>query len=288
MDLYSNLKEGEKGAWLSIWTYLILSTFKLVVGFIGSSEALKADGLNNTTDIIGSIAILIGLRISQKPPDEDHHYGHMRAETVASLVTAFIMAFIGFQILVHATKSFFVVEQITPSSLTAVVALISALIMYVVYRYNLKLSQRIKSEAVRAAAYDNRSDAIVSIGTAIGIGGALIGFPIIDNITALLIGLLVIYTAWKIFYPSVHALTDGFKESEVKILTSLALGVEGVILVKDIKGRMHGNLMFIDLTVTVNPMLNVVDSHRITEEIEKSIGTRNPQSVILVHIEPDL
>lgn len=288
MNLYSNLKEGEKGAWLSIWTYLILSTLKLVVGFIGSSEALKADGLNNTTDIIGSIAILIGLRISQKPPDKDHHYGHMRAETVASLVTAFIMAFIGFQILVNATKSFFIVEQITPSSLTAVVALISALIMYVVYRYNLKLSQRIKSEAVRAAAYDNRSDAIVSIGTAIGIGGALIGFPIIDNITAFLIGLLVIYTAWKIFYPSVHTLTDGFDESEVKILTSLALGVEGVIMLKDIKGRMHGNLMFIDLIVTVNPMLNVVDSHRITEEIEESIGTRNPQCVILVHIEPDL
>ena len=85
MELYSNLKEGEKGAWLSIWTYITLSAVKLIIGYIGSSEALKADGLNNTTDIIASIAILVGLRIAQKPPDADHQYGHMRAETVASL-----------------------------------------------------------------------------------------------------------------------------------------------------------------------------------------------------------
>ena len=287
MDLYSNLKEGEKGAWLSIWTYLILSTVKLIVGIIGSSEALKADGLNNTTDIIASIAILVGLRISQKPPDEDHHYGHMRAETVASLIAAFIMAFVGFQILINATKTLFSPVKVAPSMLTAVIAILSALVMYLVYRYNLKLSKRIGSEAVRAAAYDNRSDALVSVGTAIGIGGAVIGFPIIDGITAFLIGILVIYTAWKIFYPSVHTLTDGFDEDEVETLSSLALRVEGVIKLKEFKGRMHGNLMFVDLTVTVDPMLNVIESHRITEEIERKIDARKPHSVILVHIEPE-
>ncbi|WP_438312608.1 cation diffusion facilitator family transporter [Sporosarcina sp. FA9] len=286
MDLYSNLKEGEKGAWLSIWTYLFLSIVKLVVGFIGTSEALKADGLNNTTDIIASIAILVGLKISQKPPDGDHHYGHMRAETVASLIAAFIMGFVGLQILINATKSLLSPEKITPSLLTAVVAVLSALVMYFVYRYNLNLSKRIGSEAVRAAAYDNRSDALVSVGTAIGIGGAVIGFPIIDGITAFLIGVLVIYTAWKIFYPSVHTLTDGFDEEEVKALSSLASGVDGVIELKEFKGRTHGNMMFVDLTVTVNPMLNVIDSHRITEEIERKIAARQPHSVILVHIEP--
>jgi len=287
MDLYSNLKEGEKGAWLSIWTYLFLSIVKLIVGVIGTSEALKADGLNNTTDIIASIAILVGLRISQKPPDEDHHYGHMRAETVASLIAAFIMGFVGFQIVINATKSLLSPEKITPSILTAVVAVLSALVMYFVYRYNLKLSKRIGSEAVRAAAYDNRSDALVSIGTAIGIGGAVIGFPIIDGITAFLIGILVIYTAWKIFYPSIHTLTDGFDEHEVTTLSSVALGVDGVIELKEFKGRMHGNMMFVDLTVTVNPMLNVIDSHRITEEIERKIAALQPNSVILVHIEPE-
>lgn len=288
MELYSNLKEGEKGAWLSIWTYLLLSAAKLIVGYIGSSEALKADGLNNTTDIVASVAILIGLRIAQKPPDEDHHYGHMRAETIASLVAAFIMAFVGFQILVNASKSMMNPVQATPSTLTAIVAILSALVMYFVYRYNLKLSKRIGSQAVRAAAYDNRSDALVSIGTAIGIGGAVLGFPIIDEITAFIIGILVIYTAWQIFSPSVHTLTDGFDEDEVETLSTIIRSVNGVIELKAFKGRMHGTLMLIDLTVTVNPMLNVIESHRITEEIEQRLGAVNPQSVILVHIEPDL
>ena len=287
MELYSNLKDGEKGAWLSIWTYLILSAVKLIAGFLGSSEALKADGLNNTTDIIASIAILVGLRISQKPPDEDHQYGHMRAETVASLVAAFIMAFVGFQILINAGKSILNPIKTSPSILTAIIAILSALIMYLVYRYNLKLSQRIGSQAVRAAAYDNRSDALVSVGTAIGIGGAVLGLPIIDAITAFVIGILVIYTAWKILYPSVHALTDGFDESEVETLSVLVCRVEGVVSLKEFKGRMHGNLMLVDLTVTVNPMLNVIESHRITEEIERKIGAHTPHSIILVHIEPD-
>ena len=265
-----------------------MSVVKLTIGFLGSSEALKADGLNNTTDIVASIAILIGLRISQKPPDEDHQYGHMRAETVASLVASFIMAFVGIQILINAVKSILDPIKSTPSLLTAIVAIVSAIIMYLVYRYNLNLSRRIGSQAVRAAAYDNRSDALVSVGTAIGIGGAVLGLPIIDAITAFVIGILVIYTAWTIFYPSILVLTDGFDENEVKTLSVLALSVEGVITLKEIKGRMHGNLTLIDLTVTVNPMLNVIESHRITEEIELKIAERKPHSIILVHIEPYL
>ena len=287
MDLYSNLREGERGAWLSIWTYLVLSAVKLVAGYIGSSEALKADGLNNTTDIIASIAILIGLRISQKPPDENHHYGHLRAETVASLIAAFIMAFIGIEVLINAGKSMIHPIVTPPSLLTAGIAIISAAVMFLVYRFNMKLSERIGSEAIRAAAFDNRSDALVSAGTAIGIGGAVIGFPIIDAITAFIIGILIIYTAIQIFITNVYALTDGFDEQEVENISGVIRNVRGVIELKEFKGRMHGNLMFVDLTVTVNPMLNVIESHRITEDIERTILKEKPFSVVMVHIEPE-
>lgn len=287
MDLYANLREGERGAWLSIWTYLILSAVKLVAGYIGSSEALKADGLNNTTDIIASIAILIGLRISQKPPDENHQYGHLRAETIASLIAAFIMAFIGIQVLVNAGKSMMYPDLSPPSLLTAAIAIISAIVMFLVYRFNLKLSERIGSEAIRAAAYDNRSDALVSAGTAIGIGGAIIGLPIIDAITAFIIGILIIYTAIQIFITSVYTLTDGFDEKEAETMSELIRHVRGVIELKEFKGRMHGNLMFVDLTVTVDPMLNVIESHRITEDIERKILRVKPFCVVMVHIEPE-
>ena len=178
MEIYKQLREGEKGALISIATYLVLSTIKLTVGYIGTSEALKADGLNNTTDIAASIAVLIGLRISQKPPDHNHHYGHLRAETIASLVASFIMAAVGLQVLVNAVKNLFDPVHQTPSIMTAVVAGGSAIIMFGVYKYNLQLGNRINSSAVKAAAYDNRADALVSLGTSVGILAAIFGAPV--------------------------------------------------------------------------------------------------------------
>ncbi|MFB7159423.1 cation diffusion facilitator family transporter [Lysinibacillus sp. NPDC056232] len=288
MELYTNLRQGEKGAWLSIGTYIILSSIKLAIGYIGTSEALKADGLNNTTDIIASIAVLIGLRIAQIPPDSNHQYGHLRAETIASLVASFIMLIVGLQVLINSIKSLWEPTGTAPSLLTAFVAIGSAVVMYIVYRYNLELSQKIKSAAVKAAAYDNRSDALVSIGTAIGIFGAIFGFPIIDTITALLVALLIIKTAVEIFWEAVQNLTDAFDVEEVKTLSVLIRNVEGVINLIDFKGRAHGNMHFIDVTVTVDPYLNVFESHRITEEIEKTVCDENSFCQVLVHIEPEI
>ncbi|MFY3790824.1 cation diffusion facilitator family transporter [Ureibacillus sp. MALMAid1270] len=286
MELYTNLRAGEKGAWLSIGTYLILSAAKLIIGYFGSSDALMADGLNNTTDIIASVAVLIGLRISQRPPDENHLYGHLRAETVASLIASFIMMVVGLQVLVDSVVGLWNPSRETPSPLTAFVAIGSAVIMYVVYRYNLNLAKKINSTAVKAAAYDNRSDALVSIGTAMGIFGAIFGFVIIDTITALVVGILIIKTGMEIFWESVQTLTDAFDMDEAETLSVLIRNVDEVVDLVDFKGRSHGNMMFIEVTVTVNPYLNVWESHRITEKIETTVRRFKPYCTVLVHIEP--
>lgn len=286
MELYTNLRAGEKGAWLSIGTYIFLSAMKLTVGYIGLSSALKADGLNNTTDIIASVAVLIGLKISQKPPDSNHQYGHLRAETVASLVAAFIMMVVGLQVLSTSLRGLWQPVHETPSLLTAYVAIFSAIIMYGVYRYNIALAHKIKSTAVKAAAYDNRSDALVSIGAAIGIFASIFGMPVIDKITALLVGFIIIKTAIGIFWEAVQTLTDAFDIDEAETLWKLIDNVEEVIDLKDLKGRSHGNMSFIDVTVTVNPNLNVRESHAITEKIEATVRHFNPYCMVLVHIEP--
>ncbi|GEK35381.1 cation diffusion facilitator family transporter [Kurthia sibirica] len=287
MTTYENLRKGERGAWISITAYIILSFAKLLIGYIGNSTALKADGLNNTTDIIASVAVLIGLRISQKPPDGDHTYGHMRAETVASLIASFIMAVVGIQVLFSAAKRLFEPTDLAPSPLTAAVAVVSGIVMLFVYRYNMKLSKEINSTAVKAAALDNRSDAYVSFGAAIGIGAASLGYPIIDSITAMIVGMIIIKTAYEIFAESVMTLTDGFDEHELKALSDVVKHVDGVIELIDIKGRNHGSMILVDLTVTVDPQLNVWDSHHITENIEKEIRLQKPTSIVLVHIEPE-
>ena len=286
MELYTNLRAGEKGAYLSIVTYIVLSIFKLTAGYIGNSEALKADGLNNTTDIIASVAVLIGLRISQRPPDDEHRYGHFRAETIASLIASFIMIYVGIEVLISAVESMINPVQESPDILTIFVALISAVIMYGVYKYNYNLAERIKSTAVKAAAYDNRSDAFVSIGTAVGIVAAIIGFPIIDTITAFIIGIIIIKTAIDIFKEAVYLLTDGF---DSKFLAKIRADIERMPQVREIteiRGRQHGGMMLIDITISVNPNLNVRRSHDISNKIEQHIQSLNNEAVTFVHIEP--
>ncbi|WP_342560203.1 cation diffusion facilitator family transporter [Psychrobacillus sp. FSL W7-1457] len=286
MELYTNLRAGEKGAYLSIVTYIILSIFKLTAGYLGNSEALRADGLNNTTDIIASVAVLIGLRISQRPPDDDHRYGHFRAETIASLIASFIMIYVGIEVLISAVKSMTNPVEVTPDILTIFVALISAVIMFGVYKYNYNLAERIKSTAVKAAAYDNRSDAFVSIGTAVGIVAAIIGFPIIDTITAFIIGIIIIKTAIDIFKEAVYLLTDGF---DSKFLAKIRADIEKMPQVREIteiRGRQHGGMMLIDITISVNPNLNVRRSHDISNKIEQHIQSLNSEAVTFVHIEP--
>ena len=286
LEQYTNLRAGEKGAYLSIVAYIFLSALKLIFGYIGGSEALKADGLNNTTDIIASIAVLIGLKISQRPPDAEHRYGHFRAETIASLIASFIMIYVGIEVLIGAGENMMNPVHQNPDVLTIGVALFSAVVMYAVYMYNIRLAKRINSTAVKAAAYDNRSDALVSIGTAIGITAAIIGFPIIDTITAFIIGLIIIKTAIEIFKEAVYLLADGFDSELVASITKEVSEMPRVREVVDVRGRVHGSLLLIDVTVSVNPNLNVRDSHGITEEIEETVKKLNQNALTFVHIEP--
>ncbi|MEK4699561.1 cation diffusion facilitator family transporter [Solibacillus sp. FSL R7-0668] len=286
MEQYTNLRAGEKGAYISIIAYIFLSLLKLIVGYLGDSEALKADGLNNTTDIIASIAVLIGLKISQRPPDDDHRYGHFRAETIASLIASFIMVYVGIEVLKTAVENMMHPINQEPSVLTIVIAIFSAIVMFAVYKYNFALAQKINSSAVKAAAYDNRSDALVSIGTAIGITAAILGFAIIDTITAFVIGIIIIKTAIEIFKEAVFSLTDGFDTELISSIEEHVAEIPRVREVVEVRGRQHGSLILVDITVCVNPNLNVRDSHSITEQIEKAVQQLNPHAMTLVHIEP--
>lgn len=218
MNHSENLKMGEKGAWLSIFAYISLAIIKLYIATIGDSAALYADGLNNTTDVIASIAVLIGLKISRKPPDENHRYGHYRAETVAALFAAFVMMFIGVQVIYDTLKSMIAVEDAQPSMLTAWTALGSAAVMFLVYRYNAKLAKRIESSSLHAAAQDNRSDALVSIGAFIGIFGAQFGLFWLDPLAGMIVGIIICKTAWDIFKDATHTLTDGFDEEQLEMI----------------------------------------------------------------------
>lgn len=285
-DIYADMKQGEKGAWISIAAYIALSAFKLSIGLFYQSKALQADGWNNLTDIVASLAVLIGLRISQKPPDHDHPYGHLRAETIAALIASFIMATVGIQVIISTVQSLFHGESTTPNPLTGWVALGCAIVMYAVYLYNKRLAERIRNQALMAAAQDNRSDAFVSIGAAVGIFGAQLGISWLDPLAALSVGFIICKTAWDIFREATHTLTDGFDEAQLDHLRKTVESTEGVRKIKEVKARLHGSLVLVDVVVQVDPKLSLIEGHHICDDIEQRMKRKHNITHVHVHVEP--
>lgn len=288
LNAYDEIRKGERGAWVSIAAYLVLSTFKLICGYIFASSALLADGFNNLTDIVASVAVLIGLRISQKPPDSDHAYGHFRAETVAALIASFIMAMVGLQVLFEAVRSWYQGEFTAPNLWAAGVAAVCALVMMGVYRYNYRLSRQINSQALLAAAQDNRSDAMVSIGAAVGIVGAQFGLPWLDKVAAIVVGLMICKTAWDIFRDATHSLTDGFDQDQLTDLRTTVSRVPGVELIKDVKARVHGSHVLVDVVIEVDGGLSLIEGHQICDRVEERLKHKHNIMHVHVHVEPKM
>ncbi|GIO37601.1 putative transporter YeaB [Paenibacillus antibioticophila] len=286
MDIYDDIRKGERGAWVSITAYLLLSAFKLFSGYWFASSALLADGFNNLTDIVASVAVLVGLRISQKPPDSNHAYGHLRAETIAALVASFIMAMVGIQVIITAVESLFAGQKGTPDVISAGVALVCAAAMGGVYWYNRNLARRINNQALMAAAKDNLSDALVSVGAAVGIIGAQFGLPWLDGAAAIAVGILICKTAWDIFRDATHNLTDGFDEGELSDLKRMIARTEGVESIRDLKARVHGNHVLVDVVIEVAPELTVIQGHAISDRVEEQMRKMKNVMHVHVHVEP--
>ena len=285
MSQKEKLETAQKGAFLSLIVYIILSVTKFVVGYLYNSAAVKADSLNNMTDIIVSLAVIIGLKISIKPPDQNHPYGHLKSENISSLLVSFIIMFVGIQVIIENVPELFTNEHHTPNIINIYVSVISGLIMLVVFYINQSIANRTKSSSLNSAAKDNLSDALVSLGTAIGLIFTQFGFPVIDTILAIVLGLLIIYTGFGIFKESIFTLSDGFNEQELEAYKNYVLEIEDVIEVQNIKGRYHGSSVFVDVTIVVKSDLSLEEAHHICDKVEQHMHSKGISSVY-VHPEP--
>ncbi len=210
--------EAEKGAWLSIAVYIILSLSKCWAGLQIHLEGMYADGLNNISDIFLSIAILIGLKVSQQPADQNHPFGHCKAETIATLIAAFFIILMAIEICVRAMQEIWIPRQTSIDPWALYVSIGSAIILFGVSMANFTLSKKTGSQALYAAAHDNRSDALVSIGTAVGIAGTNMGWHWMDPLAATIVGLMILKTGWEVGRPAIDGLMDGFdKEKQDRI-----------------------------------------------------------------------
>ena len=282
----NNLKLAERGAILSIATYLILSAVKIIAGSTLQSSSLTADGFNNVSDIVANIAVLIGLRMARKPADRDHRFGHWKIEDLASLITSFIMFFVGFDVLIETIQKIISNQETKIDPVGAVVGIISAIIMLGVYFYNKTLAKKAHSKALDAAAKDNLSDAVTSIGTSVAIIASAFNFPIVDKLVAIVITFFILKTAYDIFMESSFSLSDGFDESLLQDYKQAILEIPKITQVKSQRGRTYGSNIYLDIILEMNPDLSVYESHEIADQVEDMLMERFGVFDIDIHIEP--
>ncbi|SFK57312.1 cation diffusion facilitator family transporter [Marinilactibacillus piezotolerans] len=283
---YERIQSAERGARISIVVYVLLALMKLIVGYGFNSTSLSADGLNNLTDVISSVTILIGLRAARKPADSNHPYGHWKAEPIASLITSFAMLFVGFQVLQSTINRLISGDVVPPNRLAAIAAIIGAIVMLCVYRYNLNLSKRVQSNGLAAVAKDNLADALTSLATAIAIFASALGWGWIDGVMAVIVSLIILKTGVEVFRESTFSLSDGFHETELEEYHAAVVELPQVREIASLKARMYGTNIYADITILVDSEMTVQEGHDITEKIEELLYENFDVMHTDVHVEP--
>ncbi|MDO4680062.1 MAG: cation diffusion facilitator family transporter [Aerococcus sp.] len=284
---HNHLQQAEKGSWLSLVTYFLITIAKITVGMLFGSQAVLADGMNNLTDTINSIIILAGIRYSQRPADDNHRYGHWKGETIATLMMSFIILYIGIEVLVDSVEKLFTTTAEPPHLLSAVVGLVSGVVMLGVYLYNNRLSERINSLSLKASARDNLSDALTSFSTAITVVASQLGISWLDPVMAVIVGGIIIRTGLEIFKESAFALTDGFDKAKLDhYAVAILNNIPAVRKIRTIRGRKYGANIYLDITILIDGQLSVDDGHSVTEDVEQLLYDQFGIEAVDVHVEP--
>ena len=224
--------------------------------------------------------------MARKPADKDHRFGHWKIEDLASLITSFIMFFVGFNVLIDTAQKIISKEETLIDPVGAIVGIVSAIIMFGVYLYNKNLAKRVKSKALDAAAKDNLSDAITSLGTSVAIIASSLKFPIVDKLAAIIITFFILKTAYDIFMESSFSLSDGFDQDLLDDYKRAILEIPKITRVKSQRGRTYGSNIYLDIILEMNPDLSVFESHEIADQVEDMLKEDFGVFDIDIHIEP--
>jgi len=283
--------------WIGFGLNLVLTAFKLLAGIFGRSGAMVADAMHSLSDFATDIVVLVGFRSVEKPADKGHDYGHGKYETVATAVIGGALLLVGAGIfwsgvvkVWHSVKG----ERLAaPGDIALVAAVVSIFTKEWLYRYTVAVGKRIDSQAVVANAWHHRSDAISSLGTMLGIGGAItLGakWYILDPLAAVIVSVFIIKVSLDISSGSLRELAEASLADEVKDeILRIASAVHGVVDPHNLRTRRIGTDIAVDLHIRVRPDMRVTDAHDITSRIEEEIRRRFGQSTFIsIHIEPVL
>lgn len=267
---------------------LLLAIGKLVAGVMGSSAAMIADAVHSLSDLGTDAIVYVSTKIASKGADDDHPYGHGRAETIGGAALGVALMLVGFFIVVEVVERLIAGNLNIPKWPALIGAIVSIIAKEVLYRYTAKVGKRIKNEAIIANAWHHRTDAFSSIAALAGIGGAMMGFPILDPLAAILVVFLVVKVGWDIAKNAVGDLMDvRLPKERIKEIHDVLISTGGVRQYHDLRTRKLGADVFVDVHVLVQPNISVSEAHNIAETARFNLKDKAQVADALVHIDAE-
>lgn len=274
--------------WVGLFGNAVLSAGKIIVGMLAGSAALVADGYHSLADVLSDIGILLSLKAASQPPDENHPYGHHSFETLGAIAVAVFMLATAGVILAKAVFAILRGELTQPELPALIASLVSVGIKEIMARYTLHAGRLHNSPALLANGAMHRSDAFSSLAAAAGIGGAILGWQLLDSIAAIVIALFIVRMGWELLRENVMALMDTMPDSElVDSIHSAGSGVDCVQEIRDLHARQRGSFFLVDLRIAVHPDHTIESAHDIAHDVEDRICAMVPNIArVFVHVEP--
>lgn len=275
---------------VSIVGNILLSGFKLFAGFAARSSALISDAVHSASDVFSTVVVMVGIKVAHRAADKSHPYGHERMECVAAMLLAVLLAATGFGIGATGISQIFSGRYLPPAPglLALAAAGISILTKEAMFWYTYFAAKRIHSSALMADAWHHRSDALSSIGSFAGILGARLGLPILDPLASVGICLFILKAAWDIFRDAIGKMTDhSCDDVTVAKLQELILEQEGVLGIDDLKTRLFGDRIYVDIEIRADGNKTLTEAHAIAQRTHDAVEAYFPTvKHCMIHVNP--
>ena len=280
------MDEVYRPIWLSIVGNIILSLAKLAVGFLYSSIALVSDGVHSLSDVLTSVVGYFGIRVSSRPPDKSHPFGHSRFEPLVAFLIAEALLVVAYEI---GRDAFFRLRHEIPLDVNGLmlgVAVVSILAKEGMFRYSAHVGRKLNSQILIADAYHHRSDALSSLAVLVGLVAQRFGFEYGDSLAGLVVVIFLLKVSFDIILQNVGYLTGQAPYFEVcEEIRNRALGVPNVLGVHDLRAHYVGNRLHVELHIEVPPELTLRGAHDISHEVKKRIEELPEVEVAFVHVD---
>ena len=275
----------------SIIGNLLLAVGKLFAGFVAHSAAMVSDGIHSASDVLSTLVVMAGVRYANKASDKQHQYGHERMECIAAIILATMLTMVALAIGYNGYEKIFnenSTKLTIPGQLALWAAVISIIMKEAMFWYTKNAAEKINSGALMADAWHHRSDALSSVGSFVGILGARMGYPILDPLASIIICLMILYASYEVFADAVHKMVDhSCDEKTTQELINLIHRVPGVEHVDSITTRIFGNRIYVDVEISVDDMLPLIEAHHIAETTHAAIEANFPLvKHCMVHVNP--